>query len=501
MMKELIRNKGFIQFCDSLPTPVILFGPDRAAFKANDPFCRIIGMEREALIHRKCYEIFMDFEEPCPELNCPLNILLGEKMTVSRVYKKRRPDSTTLYLDLFFSCVLNGDGDVDYIITTAGDITQSKEVKADLRKTTDFLEKIVESSVNAIVVADMKGKILFMNQSARELFNSSAKSEGGMGFARDYYFPGVASNIMEKLRSAEYGGMGKLDGTGIELRTGSGEEIPVEMTASIIYEHGEEVATMAIFRDLRPQIAAEKRLAKARMQLMQSEKLASIGKLAAGVAHEINNPLGGILMYSHLALEDLPGESPVRENLQKVIEQAERCKNIVKRLLDFSRQRNPEITSVRLNELIDETFRLVESQSVFQGIKIEKKLDPLLPPIAGDKSQLQQVLLNLFLNAAAAMADGGTLNVSSSCDGDNVEVRCRDTGCGISVENREKIFEPFFTTKSEKDGTGLGLSISLGIVKNHGGTLAVDSRPGRGTTFTVRLPAVRDDAPAKGSQE
>jgi signal transduction histidine kinase len=306
---------------------------------------------------------------------------------------------------------------------------------------------------------------------------------------------------MEKLRSAKYGGMGKLDGMGIELRTGSGEEIPVEMTASIIYESGEETATMAIFKDLRPQIAAEKRLERTRMQLMQSEKLASIGKLAAGVAHEINNPLGGILMYSHLALEDLPMANPACENLQKVIEQAERCKKIVKGLLDFSRQRKPEITSVQLNELIDETFQLVESQSVLQNIKIEKKLDPLLPSIEGDKSQLQQVLLNLVLNAAGAMAHGGTLNVSSSCDGDGIEVRCRDTGCGISAENVEKIFEPFFTTKSEKDGTGLGLSISLGIIKNHGGTLTVDSRPGRGTTFKVRLPAVRDEDSAIRSQE
>lgn len=500
-MEKLIRKKNFIQFCESLPTPLVLFGSDRVAFKANAQFCRVIGLGREALIGRKCYEVFMDFEEPCPELNCPLNTLMAEKRTVSRVYKRKRPDGTTLYLDLFFSCVCNTDGDVDYIITTARDITQSKEVKADLRKTTDFLEKIIESSVNAIVVADMKGKILFMNQSGRELFNSNAESEGGMGFARDYYFPGVAYNIMEKLRSAKYGGMGKLDGMGIELRTGSGEEIPVEMTASIIYESGEETATMAIFKDLRPQIAAEKRLERTRMQLMQSEKLASIGKLAAGVAHEINNPLGGILMYSHLALEDLPMANPACENLQKVIEQAERCKKIVKGLLDFSRQRKPEITSVQLNELIDETFQLVESQSVLQNIKIEKKLDPLLPSIEGDKSQLQQVLLNLVLNAAGAMAHGGTLNVSSSCDGDGIEVRCRDTGCGISAENVEKIFEPFFTTKSEKDGTGLGLSISLGIIKNHGGTLTVDSRPGRGTTFKVRLPAVRDEDSAIRSQE
>jgi two-component system, NtrC family, sensor kinase len=500
-MEKLIRKKSFIQFCEALPTPVVLFGADRAAFKANDQFCRIMGMGKETLIHRKCYEIFMDFQEPCPELNCPLNILLAEKRTVSRVYKKKRPDGTTLYLDLFFSCVLNGDGEVDYIITTARDITQSKEVKADLKKTTDFLERIIESSVNAIVVADMKGKILFMNQSARELFNSDANGEGGMGFARDYYFPGVASNIMEKLRSLEYGGMGKLDGMRIELRTGSGEEIPVEMTASIIYERGEEVATMAIFKDLRPQIAAEERLEEAREQLMQSEKLVSIGQLAAGVAHEINNPLGGILMYSHLVLEDLPEKSPARENLQKVIEQAERCKKIVKGLLDFSRQRKPEITSVQLNELIDETFRLVESQSVFQNIKIEKKLDPSLPSIAGDRSQLQQVLLNLILNAAGAMARGGILSVSSSCEGDGVEIRCRDTGCGISAENMEKIFEPFFTTKSEKDGTGLGLSISLGIVKNHGGALTVDSQPGRGTTFTVRLPAVKNEGPAPRLRE
>jgi two-component system NtrC family sensor kinase len=224
------------------------------------------------------------------------------------------------------------------------------------------------------------------------------------------------------------------------------------------------------------------------MQLVQSDKLASIGRLAAGVAHEINNPLGGITMYSHLALEDLPKESSSYQNLLKVVNLAERCKKIIKGLLDFSRQREFEIKSVNVNDIIEEIFSLVETQALFQNIEITKALDPNLPPIRGDKSQLQQVFINLTINAAEAMEDRGRLIVKSSVIDDFIEIKFSDNGTGIPPENIEKIFEPFFTTKSEENGTGLGLAVSHGIITEHKGTISVESTLNEGTTFTIKLP-------------
>jgi len=228
--------------------------------------------------------------------------------------------------------------------------------------------------------------------------------------------------------------------------------------------------------------------------IMRSEKLAMIGGLAAGVAHEINNPLGGILIYSHLLLEDIPQDSPQKESLEKIANEATRCKEIVKGLLDFARQREPKIEHGNLNETIESVLSLVEKQALFHNIIVEKNLDPDLPVIAYDKSQLQQVFMNIVLNAAEAMDGDGKLTIKTqiSKDGFYGDANFTDTGHGISKENFEKLFEPFFTTKKPGEGTGLGLSISYGIVKKHNGKIEVESEVDKGTTFTIKLPIKKE---------
>jgi signal transduction histidine kinase len=244
---------------------------------------------------------------------------------------------------------------------------------------------------------------------------------------------------------------------------------------------------MAIFQDLRPKIEADKKWEKAMLQLMQSERLASLGRLAAGVAHEINNPLSGIIMYNHLVLEELPKESLAYENLMKAVTQAERCKNIVRALLDLSRQHEPEFESVHVNDVIEEVLSLIEMQTIFQNIEIVRKLSTDLPSIRGDRSQLQQVFMNLAINAAEAMERGGKLTIETAFKWE-IAITFTDTGPGIPLENRDKIFEPFFTTRSDKGGNGLGLAVSHGIITGHGGTIGFASKVNEGTTFTVRLP-------------
>ncbi len=229
--------------------------------------------------------------------------------------------------------------------------------------------------------------------------------------------------------------------------------------------------------------------------LIQSEKLASLGKLAAGVAHEINNPLGGILMYSHLILEDAEKNSQTSENLKKVIRETTRCKNIVRGLLDFARPKKPEISNIDINELLGNSLSLLESQALFQNIKIVKNFSKALSQILADEAQLQQVFTNIILNAAEAMGGKGTLILETTnieAEG-KIELCIRDTGHGISEEDKEKLFEPFFTTKEVGKGTGLGLAISYGIIQRHGGDIKVQSRVGKGSTFIVRLPFKRKE--------
>jgi two-component system NtrC family sensor kinase len=227
--------------------------------------------------------------------------------------------------------------------------------------------------------------------------------------------------------------------------------------------------------------------------LVQSEKLASIGKLAAGIAHEINNPLGGILIYSHLVLEDTPPNRPHHENLRKIIKETTRCKDIVKGLLDFARPKEPETAPVDVPTILDSCLAFAGHQALFQNIQVETSYAPDVPRIVADAGQLQQVFMNLILNAAEAMDGRGTLSLRVAADPgrDELVVDIADTGHGIREEDRARLFEPFFTTKEVGKGTGLGLAISYGIVRKHLGTIEVSSAPDRGAVFTVRLPLPR----------
>jgi two-component system NtrC family sensor kinase len=234
---------------------------------------------------------------------------------------------------------------------------------------------------------------------------------------------------------------------------------------------------------------------KINSQLFRSEKLASLGKLAAGVAHEINNPLTGILTNSSLLLEDLEPEDPRREDVEVMVKETIRCREIVKRLLDFARQSKPQKRLANINDLMENIILLVRNQASFRNISIERQLDPALPQVLVDPDQTQQVFVNIILNAAEAMTKGGSLSIrtSFSLDKQSIVVTIADSGPGIPEEVRERIFDPFYTTKEH--GTGLGLSISYGIIEQHGGTISVDSVIGKGSTFTIQIPVLTVETP------
>jgi two-component system NtrC family sensor kinase len=233
-----------------------------------------------------------------------------------------------------------------------------------------------------------------------------------------------------------------------------------------------------------------KELTEMQAHLIQSEKLASLGKLAAGIAHEINNPLGGILIYSHLLLEDLDKNSPHYENIKKIVKETSRCKDIVKGLLEFARPKEPEMNLIDINDIVERSLSIMERQALFQNINIKKTFASDLPKIVADSAQLQQVFVNIILNAAEAMDGNGVLTLSTSFNGSGkfIEVKFSDTGHGIKEEDKKRLFEPFFSTKEVGKGTGLGLAISYSIIQKHEGTIEVQSQPGKGSTFIVKLP-------------
>jgi signal transduction histidine kinase/DNA-binding response OmpR family regulator len=230
-------------------------------------------------------------------------------------------------------------------------------------------------------------------------------------------------------------------------------------------------------------------LRRTQAQLIQSAKLAAIGELAANVAHEINNPLTSVLGFASYLAEQIPTGQPMREELDLILEEATRARDIVRDLLNFSRQREfePEVTAI--NPVLEQTVSMVRRQGSLENITLEEHYAEDLPPVEIDVSRIKQVFLNIISNAVYAMKDGGTLALRTRRADGMVCVDFADTGSGIAPEHLDRIFDPFFTTKPAVSGTGLGLSVSLGIVQSHGGTIEVQSAVGTGSTFTVRLPA------------
>jgi signal transduction histidine kinase len=236
------------------------------------------------------------------------------------------------------------------------------------------------------------------------------------------------------------------------------------------------------------------RTSKKQKTLLAVERLRASERLASEIAHELNTPLGGILMYSHLLLDDMNKGDPCRENVLKINKLAHRCKIILQGLLDFSNNDSLEMSPVDVNRILRDVIGFMEDHVLFRQISIQNRLDPTLPKVQGDESKLGQLFMNLIVNAGESMGGKGTLTLDTEFVPDRNEVRiaCSDTGDGIADEHKGKIFEPFFTTKKRLKGTGLGLSISHGIVELHGGTITVESRRGRGSTFTIRLPAAEE---------
>ena len=238
----------------------------------------------------------------------------------------------------------------------------------------------------------------------------------------------------------------------------------------------------------------EEDLENTHQMLMQSEKMAGLGRLAAGVAHEINNPMSGIMLYANMVLEDLGQDHPLQQDLETIIREAERCKVIVADLLEFSHQTSYEMDRLNLNEVVTKTLGVLKNQPSFHNIEIVLNLAQDLSPIFGNAIRLNQVVMNIMVNSAQAMEYGGTLTITTRnrAGRELAELLIKDSGHGITPDQQKRIFDPFFTTKKPGEGTGLGLSVSYAIVKEHQGTIRVIESSPSGTTFSLRFPAVQD---------
>ena len=461
----------------------IVVSPEFKILAAN---CRLNGATESQVIGKCCHQVFYERQGPCD--NCAVREARKKGKPTLMPKPEDRLDLNEM--PCYFAYPIYSGNEIEAYVSMDFDLPTHGGLEEKLHRSNAFLRNLILSAVDCVIASDKTGKILIFNEAATKVFGYSVDEALHHLNVRDIYPGNNAYEVMRNLRSDQYGGKGKLQSYQADIISKNKEIIPIFLNAAIVYENGREVATIGFFHDLREELRIKEELGKTQLQLLQAEKMSSLGKLAAGVAHQLNNPLGGITLFTKLILEEYDLEDGAKEDLNRILRDAKRCRDTVKELLEFTRQTRQLMRPHDINRSLTRTLFLLESQTLFHNIEIIKDLDASLPPVLSDIQQLYHLFMNIILNAAQAMDGKGMLTIKSFLlpDGDKVCIEISDTGPGISRENLPHIFEPFFTTKEEGKGTGLGLSLAYRIVQNHGGSIQADSVPGKGTTFTIVLP-------------
>lgn len=369
------------------------------------------------------------------------------------------------------------------------DQTQRREMEREIRETNDFLNNIIHSSPNAIMAADMKGTIILWNRTAEEILGYKTEDVVGKLNITKVYPEGMAKKVMEKLRIGHNARKGRLKFYPVVFVKKDGHIAEGNLSASIVYdENRNEIATVGIFMDLKERMEMERRLKTAQEQLLQSEKLAAMGRLTSQVAHELNNPLYGIMNTLELMKTEISPTNKRRKLLEMALSEIVRLSELLRKMLTFSKPDQKEKQPVDINTILDEILLLHKKQFKENDIAISMDLTDGLEQVFASKNQLRQVFLNMFKNAGDAMPNGGTLTVKTGSKDNNIIIEIIDTGVGIKKDNISKIFDAFFTTKSSVKGVGLGLSVCYGFIIDHGGDIHVNSEQGAGTSFFITLP-------------
>jgi signal transduction histidine kinase/GAF domain-containing protein len=394
--------------------------------------------------------------------------------------------------------------DVELMVTLAGYVAiaienatlyRSLQLKVEeYERLKEFSENIVESINVGILAADLEDRVESWNTQIEQLTGITREQALGRKLAE--LFPAALAEQFDRVRgqtgihhiykfvlkpAAGTLGNGHANGNGHPSAARLSEATLNIAITPLVSKDQEQIGRLIIIDDVTDRAELEQRL-------VQADKLSSIGLLAAGVAHEVNTPLAVISTYAQMLAKQVADDSQKSLILEKIAKQTFRASEIVNSLLNFSRTSTTSYGGVSVNKVVQETLSLLEHQFTKSGIQIRTDLDPDVPLVHGNGGKLQQVFLNLFLNARDAMGTGGILEVRSWAEGLGVRVEVSDTGHGIAPENLHRIYDPFFTTKGAKKGTGLGLSVTYGIIQEHGGSIEVSNRRGGGATFRVELP-------------
>jgi len=477
---------------DEAADSVIMVNPGGGIIASNRRQEAILKYPEEQLVGRRFIDLILPKYQPSVAALMQ-EVLKGATKTPTVEVKVFDRAGRPVSMELDLTGI--GAGPMTYIMVQLRDITERKvlerqlqeyseslEVKVqertrEIEETKTYLENLLENANDVIYTLDLDQRFTYVNSKVESW---GYRKEDLIG--RPYLSLMSKRHRGKRLRTTL--DIGTKQAYEVEILNKTGEPRNALVSVSPLRDNsGQIVGVLGIARD----ITEKKRLEQ---QVLNAEKLASIGKLAAGVAHEINNPLGGILNCLYNLRKKSVSLDRATEYLASMEEGLRRVQKIVRQLLDFSQQHDPELTPTEVNAIIERVLTL--TSYAFEGtrVRLHRELGHELPPLLADRHMLEQVLMNLILNAVQAIRGEGVVTVRSGHDGPWCTIEVEDTGSGIPPDVLPKIFDPFFTTKGQGEGTGLGLSVSLGIVERHGGEIAVKSQVGRGTTFIVRLPAI-----------
>ncbi|MBU1344598.1 MAG: PAS domain S-box protein [Proteobacteria bacterium] len=404
--------------------------------------------------------------------------------------KWRQRDGHILHLLLTSNVRYDTKGDILGYEGIVVDQTRRKKHEIEIKEAHDFLDKIISCSPNAIMAMDMNGVIRLWNQGAENIFGVKSAEVVGKMTIQQIFSNKVAKKVMEMMRDEKFGGKGKLNSYPLNFKKDNGELVEGNLSTSLIYDDkGKEVASVGLFVDLKERLQTERELGAARQHLLQSEKLAAMGRLTSQIAHELNNPLFGIMNTLELMKTEISPENKRRRLLDMSLSEIERLADMLKKMLSFSRPDQDKRVEIDINVVIDELLLLYEKRLRENSIKVILDLAENPGTVFASKDQLRQVFINMFSNAMYAMPDGGELQISTKVSSEKLYIIIKDTGTGIKPVHIKKIFDSFFTTKTESvQGVGLGLSVCYGFIKDHDGDITVESEEGQWTKFTITLP-------------
>ncbi len=497
---------------------ILVIDRDYKVTDVNNTLLVTVGLKREEVIGRHCYEILHDYNQPCSRYGeqCSLQAVFdsGNPYNCRHIHTRldNQSDRSKVWVDILLSPLKDVHGNVTRVIEAMRDITDLVLTGEALRESEERHRTAIENSPDGVAIVQ-GGQPLFVNQKFVEIFGYD-RPEEIVGKPLCTVVPADDLNQMEEVNyERQRDGPITLRHEFKGIRKG-GEPILIEVSATQITYRG-EAASLVYLRDITERKRKEQEVAFLQEQLRQSQKMEAIGLLAGGIAHDFGNLLAIVQGYSELSLLKLPKEGPLREDIEEVKEAAGRAKDLIGRLLAFSRRQIFQTSILDLNTILRDLEKMLR-RIIGEDIELITLLASDLGKVEADPGQIEQILLNLAVNARDAMPSGGKLTIETT----NIEldktyarshvavkpgrylmVSVSDTGIGMTPEVRERLFEPFFTTKQRGKGTGLGLSTVYGIVKQSGGNIWVYSEPGYGTTFKIYLPRVDETLKQPGEKK